>query len=322
MFRRKRSAQDFAAEIKAHLELEADDLEREGLSGGEARRKAHVTFGNVSTTRERSYLRNRWVGLDKLVRDLRFGLKSLAHSPGFAATAILTLALGIGANTAVFSVMNAVLLKSLPVREPDRLVYLRTSNAPRNTGTIDSHQTFSYPVYDALRHQSGAFSALMAYVPLSNSKVAVRYEAQPEEAEGDMVSGTFFSGLGVSLPRGRGFSDEDETTHAPIAVISYNYWTRRFARNPDVLGKTLFVNGVGITIVGVAAQGFEGVEAGASTDFWIPLQSRPELNAWGNPTENGKTYIANSTWWCLRLIGRLAPGATRSQVAAKLQPVF
>ncbi len=95
----------------------------------------------------------------------------------------------------------------------------------------------------------------MAYVPLSGNKVAVRYGAQPEEAEGDMVSGTFFSGLGVKLARGRGFTEQDETNHAAIAVISYNYWTRRFARNPDVLGKTLYVNGVPITIVGVAAAG-------------------------------------------------------------------
>ena len=96
----------------------------------------------------------------------------------------------------------------------------------------------------------------MAYVPLSGSKVAVRYGTQPEEAEGDMVSGTFFSGLGVKLARGRGFTERTRHDHAPIAVLSYNYWTRRFARNPDVLGKTLYVNGVAITIVGVAAAGF------------------------------------------------------------------
>ncbi len=226
-------------------------------------------FGNVGAARERFYMRDRWVGLDKLFRDLRFGLRSLAKSPGFAAAAILTLALGIGANTAVFSVMNAVLLKSLPVADPDRLVYLRTSNTPRGTGTIDSNSTFSYPVYDALRHRGGAFSPLIAYVPLSGSKVAVRYGSEPEEAEGDMVSGAFFSGLGVSLPLGRGFTEDDENNHAPLAVISYNYWTRRFGRNPDVLGKTLYVNGVPLTIVGAAAQGFEGVEPGHSTDFWI-----------------------------------------------------
>jgi predicted permease len=249
-------------------------------------------------------------------------LRSLWKSPGFTVTAILTLALGIGANTAVFSVMNAVLLRSLPVTDPDHLVYLRTSNSPRGTGTIDSNETFSYPVYDALRQQTQTLSPVMAYAPLSGSKVAVRYEGQPEEAEGDMVSATFFSGLGVRLERGHGFSEDNERNHAPVAVISYNYWTRRFARNAEVLGKTLYVNGVPITIVGVAADGFEGVESGRSTDFWIPLQSRPELNAWGNPAEDGKTYIANPTWWCLRMIGRLSPSVTRAQALAQIQPIF
>jgi predicted permease len=322
MFRRKRSAADFAEEIKAHLELEADELRSEGLSEDEARWKARREFGNVRVAQERFYMKDRWVGLDKALRDLRFAFRSLRQSPGFAITAILTLALGMGANTAVFSVMNAVLLRSLPVADPQHLVFLRTSNPPRGTGTIDSNLTFSYPVYDALRKQSRGLSPVIAYVPLSGNKVAVRYGAQPEEAEGDMVSGTFFSGLGVNLPLGRGFSDQDETDHAPIAVLSYNYWTRRFAREPDVLGKTLFVNGVPMTIVGIAAQGFEGLEGGNSTDFWIPLQNRRELNAWGNPPQDGKLYIADSTWWCLRMIARIAPGVSRTQAVAQLQPVF
>ena len=322
MFQHKRSAEDFAEEIKAHLELEADDLRHEGLSDGEAHRKARSGFGSVPAAQERFYLKSRWAGLEKLLRNLRFGFRSLRQSPGFALTAILTLALGIGANTAVFSVMNAVLLRSLPVADPDRVVYLRTSNPPRGTGTIDSNETLSYPVYDALRRQSRTLSQVIAYVPLSGSKVSVRIGAQPEQAEGDMVSGVFFSGLGIKLPLGRGFTEQDERDHAPISVLSYNYWTRRFARNPDVLGKTLFVNGVPTTIVGVAAQGFEGAEPGHSTDFWIPLQSRPELNAWGNPLQDGKTYLANPTWWCLRLIARIAPGVTRAQVIAELQPVF
>jgi predicted permease len=322
MLKRKRSAEDFAEEIKAHLALEADDLQHEGLSKDEAQWKARQQFGNVRAAQERFYMRGRWVGLNKLGRDLRFGLRSLRQSPGFAVTAILTLALGVGANTAVFSVMNAVLLRSLPVSDPSRLVYLRTSNPPRGTGTIDTNKTFSYPVYDALRKQSDGVSPLIAFVPLSGGKVAVRYGSQPEEAEGDMVSGAFFSGLGVNLPLGRGFSEQDETNHAPIAVISYNYWTRRFARNPDILGQTLFVNGVPTTIVGITAEGFEGVEGGSSTDFWIPLQNRPELNAWGNPPDEGKTYINDPTWWCLQLIARLAPDVTRAQASAQLQPVF
>jgi predicted permease len=322
MFKRKRSAKDFAEEIKTHLELEADELRGEGLSGDEAQWKARRTFGNVRAAQERFHMKGHWVALDKLLRDIRFGLRSLRQSPGFTATAVLTLGLGIGANTAVFSVMNAVLLKSLPVSDPGRLVYLRTSDQPRGTGTIDTNQTFSYAVYDALRRQHGGLSPVMAFVPLSGNKVAVRVGTEPEEAEGDMVSGTFFSGLGVSLPLGRGFSEEDEAKNAPLAVISYNYWTRRFTRDPDVLGKTIYVNGVPMTIVGVAGAGFEGLEAGGSTDFWIPLQNRRELNAWGNPTEDGKLYIADPTWWCMRMIGRLAPGVSRTQALAQVQPLF
>ena len=256
------------------------------------------------------------------LHDLRYAARQLRKTPGFTLVCIVTLALGIGANTAVFSVMNAVLLRSLPVADPSRVVYLRTSDQPRGTGTIDTHQTFSYAVYDELRRADRGLSPVMAYVPLSASKVAVRYGTQPEEAEGDMVSGTFFSGLGVKLARGHGFTNEDEANHAPITVLSYNYWARRLAQDPNVLGRTLYVNGVPITIVGVAAVGFEGVEAGNSTDFWIPLQSRGELNAYGNPTEDGKTYIADPKWWCMRLIGRLAPGATKKQAVAELQSVF
>ena len=322
MFKRKRSAEDFKAEIEAHLELEAEDLRQEGMSEDEAHRKARCEFGSLPAAQERFYLQGRLAWVEKLLRDLRFACRSLLHSPGFAITAILTLALGIGANTAVFSVMNAVLLRTLPVRDPSRLVYLRTSNPPKGTGTIDTTQTFSYAVYDVLRHEKSGLAPIMAYVPLSSSKVAVRYGASPEEAEGDMVSGTFFSGLGVHLPLGRGFNEEDETRHAPIVVISYNYWTRRFSRDPDVLGKTLYVNAVPMTIVGITSAGFEGVEAGSSTDFWIPLQDRRELNAWGNPPEDGKLYTSDATWWCLQLVGRLAPGANRSQALAQLQPVF
>ena len=120
MFRRKRSAEDFAEEIKTHLELEADELQSSGLSEDEARWKARREFGNVRAAQERFNLKGRWVGLENLLRDLRFGLRSLRQSPGFTATAIVTLALGVGANTAVFSLMNAVLLRSLPVSDPDR----------------------------------------------------------------------------------------------------------------------------------------------------------------------------------------------------------
>jgi predicted permease len=322
MFKQKRSAEDFAEELQAHIQLEVDELRLEGMSEEEARRQARRKFGSVRREQEHFYMQGRWGWLDKCLRDLKHAFRSLLASPAFTITAVVTLALGVGANTAVFSVMHTVLLRTLPVKDADRLVYLWTTPPPHGTGTVNKNETFSYPVYDALRNQNGGMEAVMAYVPLSGSKVGVRIGAQPEEAEGDMVSGDFFSGLGVSLQRGRGFTAGDEKDHAPLAVISNDYWTRRFSRDPDVLGTTLYVNGVGLTIVGVAARGFEGLEAGRSTDFWIPLQSRPELNAWGNPLDEGKTYMANPTWWCLRLIGRLRPGVTKAQAVAQLQPVF
>jgi predicted permease len=322
MFWRKRSAEDFAEEIKAHLELETEDLRNEGLSPEEAQRRAKQAFGSVRAVQEQFYIKGRWQWLDRIARDLRFGFRSLRHSPGFALTAILTVALGVGANTAVFSVMNAVLLRSLPVADPSRVVYLRPSNPPRNAGTIASQETISYPVYADLRRQVRAMQPVIAYVPLATGKVAVRVDALPEEAEGEMVSGQFFSGLGVGMALGHGFSEQDETSHAPLAVLSYKYWTRRFERDPSVAGKTLYVNSLPMTIIGVAAKGFEGVETGESADFWIPLQNRPELNAYANPPEDGKLYIANPKWWCLRLIGRLAPGVSKAQALAQLQPVF
>ncbi len=322
MFWRKRSAEDFAEEIKAHLELEADDLKQEGLSEDEARWKARREFGNVRAAQERFYLKDRWGWWDKLLRDLRFGLRSMRQSPGFAVTAILTLALGIGVNTAVFSVMNAVLLRSLPIADPQQVVLLNTSNSPRGTGTINGYDTFSYPVYDALRRQSGVLSDVIAIGALSADKVNVRIGAQPETAEADMVSSNFFSALGVKLARGRGFTTQEEADPAQVMVISYSYWTRRFSRDPNVLGKTLYVKGVPFTVVGVTAEGFEGTEAGQSMDFWIPLQNRIEFNVLGNPPEDGKLYQQDQTWWCLRLMGRLAPGVSREQAVLRLQKVF
>jgi predicted permease len=322
MFRQKRSAEDFAAEIKAHLELEADEWKQEGMSEDQARTQARREFGNVAAAQERFHLKDRWLWLDKLRRDVRFALRGLRHSPGFAATAILTLALGVGANTAVFSVMNAVLLRSLPVSDPERVVSLLTSKTPNRTDVIDDHNTFSYPVYDALRRQKGALSQVIAVAQLSGGKVSVRVGSQPEQAEADMVSGNFFSGLGVKLARGRGFTVEDEKDHAAVTVLSYRYWVSRFARDPNVLGSTLFVKGVPFTVIGVSAEGFEGTEPGQSLDFWIPLQNRTEFNVLGNPPDKGRLYQQDPTWWCIQLFGRLAPGVNQRQALAQLQNVF
>ncbi|HXW92692.1 MAG TPA: ABC transporter permease [Terriglobales bacterium] len=260
-----------------------------------------------------------------LAQDLRYGLRQLGKSPGFTAVAIITLALGIGANTAVFSVMNAVLMRSLPVRDPQRLYYIEIGNGqdepPSATNTGNGNTSFSEPVFEALRQRRDVFADLMAYAPLSIAKVAVRYGDSPEEAEGEEVSGNFFSGLTAQIVRGRGLTLEDERQHAPVAVISDSYWTRRFGRSRSVLGSTIFVKSVPFTIIGISAPGFHGVEPGVSTDFWVPLQNRPELNAWGGPAALSSLY-GTPQWWCLRMMARLRENVTPAQAEAALPSTF
>lgn len=259
--------------------------------------------------------------LSTVAQDVRFALRQLRRTPAFAAVAVLTLALGIGANTAVFSVMNAVLLRSLPVRDPQQLVYLHTSNFPGGqTGYGDTSMRMQ--VYQALREQKQVFSDLMAWVPLSTSQgIAIRYGAEPEEARGDMVSGNFFPGLGVAAARGRLFSMEDEQNHTQNAVLSYDYWTRRFARDPSVVGHPLFIKGVPFTIVGVAAPGFVGLDEENATDLWIPFQVGDAIRPWGS-SPSSKDTLYGARWWFLLTIGRLQPGITPKQAEAQLNPVF
>jgi predicted permease len=323
LFRKEPRERELADEMESHLQLHIEHNLRLGMSPAEARREAIMKLGGIEQTKENYRERRGLPLLETTFQDCRYALRLLQKNPGFTLVAALTLALGIGGNTAVFSVMNSVLLRNLPLPHPEQLMFLRLPNdqpaGASNTG--DGDTSFSDPVFEQLRKEHAAFSDLMAYVPLAIGKVAVRIGEDPEEAEADMVSGNFFSGLGAAFSRGRGFTLEDETAHAPLVVLSYSYWTGRFARNPSVLGQTIYVKGLPFTIIGVTAQGFYGIEPGASTDFWIPLQNRAELNAWGQPASQNTLY-GTPSWWCLRLIGRLAPHVTAPQALANLDPVF
>ncbi|HEY1499616.1 MAG TPA: ABC transporter permease [Acidobacteriaceae bacterium] len=258
-----------------------------------------------------------------MLSDLKYAWRQLRKAPGFALTAVVTLALGIGANTAIFSVMHAVLLRMLPVPEPQQLYYLTHASGPDNIGSTGNYpQTFGINVYSRMRADRSVFSDLIAYVPLSFNKVAARYGDSPEEIEADEVSGNFFSALGVHMAAGRPFANADEDQHSQVAVISYGYWTRRFQRDPGVIGKAIYINGVPMTVVGVSASHFFGVESGGSaTDLWIPLQNRPELNAWGVPATSHMLYNSPN-WWNLMLIARLRPGVPEKQAVARMEPLF
>jgi predicted permease len=258
-----------------------------------------------------------------LAQGLRYTFRQLAKSPVFTGVCILTIALGIGANTAIFSVMNAVVLRTLPVPNPQQLVYFHLRNQPLSTSqTGFGDMSMSMPVFEAMRTRREVFKDVIGFAPLAFDKVAVRVGAEPEEVLGEMVSGNFFSGLGVQPVLGRGFTPEDESTHAPIAVLSYAWWRRRFAGDKEILGKNFYVKGVPVTIVGVAPPGFYGVDPTHSTmDFWIPLSNRPELNAWGTPSTDHTLY-GSPEWLALDMLGRLQPGVSPEQAVAELTPAF
>jgi predicted permease len=244
----------------------------------------------------------------------------MAANPLFAAVIVLTLALGIGANTAIFSVINAVVLRTLPVRDPQNVFLLRTEpgqpNGAGNTGNGDS--SFSEYVFEQLRQNRHAFSDVMAYVPMGFNKIAVRSGNKFEEVAGEMVSGNYFSGLGVPAVCGHLLSPRDERAHNQVAVLSYGYWNRSFAHDCGVVGQALLIKGVPFTIIGVAGPRFIGLN-GDPVDLWVPLQTRPDFNAWGSQGDN---YYTAPNWWCILVAARTAPGLTAKQVEAAAAPTF
>src|SRR5215469_2507678 len=240
----------------------------------------------------------------------------LAKNPGFALVAILTLALGIGANTAIFSLTDQVLLRALPVRNPEQLVIVRAPGYKTGHVSSDSDDavSFSYPEYEDLRDRAPAFAGLLARFGLALNVAA---NGQTELADGELVSGNYFEVLGVRPELGRVFSSSDETAPGanPVAVLSYGYWTRRFGKDPGILNQPLMVNGSSLTVVGIAQPGFSGVQIGRSTDMFIPML----MKALMTPGWDGLN-ARNDAW--LNMIGRLSPGFTVKIAEAAIAPAF
>jgi predicted permease len=322
LFVQRRADTAFDEEMSTHLELLAEKYQREGMSAKEAWRAARRQFGNTTLLQQRQRESRTTMFFENVWRDVRYGARQLAKTPVFTIVCVLTLALGVGANTAVFSVMHAVLMKMLPVQDASRVFYLHTTGWPDGASqTGDADTSFSYPIYQALRKQGG-LQEVMAFIPMSFSgKAPVRVGTVPEEAAGDMVSGNYFQGLGVGMELGRGFVQRDQDDHTGVAVISERFWATHYGRSRDIVGKTLYIKSIPFTIVGVARKGFEGTEGKLSLDFWIPLQSRPEFNAWGSPAEDGM-YLTRQNFWCMKLMVRAAPGVSREQALARAQGIF
>ena len=246
----RRSDEDFAEEIRTSIAIDADQLAADGMSPDEARAAAHRAFGNVTSARERFYESRRVMWLDDLRRDLRLAWRSLGRNRGFTLAAVITLALGIGANTTIFSLINTVMLRPLPVRQPEQLVELlfKFPGDPRLN-------MYSWTDYVRLRDENHVFSDLLA---ISRSRHEVMGElVEPEVVDAMYVGGTFFDALGVQSAIGRLISSRNDrvgSSDAAVAVISWSYWQSRFNLDAAVLGRSLSVDGVPTTIIGVSSR--------------------------------------------------------------------
>ncbi len=253
--------------------------------------------------------------MSALLQDLKYGLRMLGRNPGFTAIAVLTLALGIGANTAIFSLLNAVMLRQLPVQEPGQLVLLGTGNGRGSTDTFAFTRLYSYPFYREMQQKNQVFSEVSAVLSLffEHMHGTVEGSGSLESMNVQLVSGTYFSMLGVKPMMGRMFSrsDDDPEGGQPIAVASYAWWNRRFSRDPSILGKTVTFGSTVYTIVGVAPPEFFGTEVGEAPDLWIPLSMEKQVS----PGWNG----LDDKWFeSLEILGRLKPGVTVSQAEANV----
>jgi len=292
----RRTEDDVNEEIRTHLEMQADDLVAEGVPADRARAAARQEFGSVALTRELLYERGRLPWLDDLVRDLRHSVAMYRRAPGFTFAVIVTLALGIGLNTAIFSFVNALLLRPLPVPQSHRLVSIYTSDF-----SGPARGSSSYPDYADFRdHARDIFSGLAAYsmdlMNLSDGIVSDR-------VQGHVVTQNYFSVVGVDVARGRVFAPADED----VVVVSHGLWQRLLGGREDILGRRLTINGRPSVVIGVAPPGFTGLLRGLPADLWLPLERQPQ--------HADRRAERGSRW--LSVVGRLADGVElpRAQAA-------
>jgi predicted permease len=294
LFRRGQFHRDLDEEMADHVHMKAGELSNEGIPPEEAQCKARQEFGNALLLREKS--RDAWgfAWLETFLQDIRYGARQLRRNPGFTIVAVTILALGIGANTAIFTLVDAVILRTLPVRRPGQLVILKWS-ARRWPSTRGSYYyggcpgagasaaavkpagcSFSYPVFNEIELEKTDFSGVFAFT--GSYRFDTSFGGRVGSATAQFVSGGFFQTLSERSVVGRLLVLADDATGAaPAVVLSYGYWQSRFGGDPSIVGKTLFVNRAGFTIVGVSASRFLGLETGIPVDLWIPLGCQPSV---------------------------------------------
>ncbi|MGB7137523.1 MAG: ABC transporter permease, partial [Acidobacteriaceae bacterium] len=312
-------------ELRFHLESRTEDLMRSGLPREEALRRARAEMGSLAAAREnaRQAWGTRWT--DELRGDLRYALRMLVKSPGFAAIAVGSLALGIGANTAIFSLAKHMLLDRLNVPRAAELRLFSWRSARKSAvhsswGDWDSNAkgvlstSFSYPVYQLLRHQNHQLADLFAFKNVGRLNVTAN--GQAEVVQGDLVSGNFYQQMEVQPQLGRAIGPADDTVGAPpVAVISDSYWASRFDRSPSVIGKTLLVNLVDVSIIGVNPPGFTGAKGTQnSPELFLPFSVQPQVF----PYHGADSLLTSDKIWWMQIMARVPPGVGEARAQAAL----
>ena len=297
-------------ELRFHLEQRSADLIACGMSAEEAAQEARRRCGNLLSARQQSRDVKLAARLESILADARFGFRIMAKAPLVTAAAILSLALAIGSCTASFSLLDSLVLRPLPVREPDRLVYLAYPGSRDHTEKFGN--SFSYPMFRVLRDASRGYADLMVMSYQVRRRVAPPGSSDTEKLYVQWVSGNIFEQLGVVPAMGRVLTQEDDQKpgERPVAVLSYSYWVRRFGADPRILGRWLKVDDTEVQVVGVARRGFTGVEPGIVTDIWLPAMM------WN------KAAFEEWRWDWFRILGRLEKGATLKAAEQVLAATF
>jgi len=313
-FRLRRLEDDLDRELQYHIDRRVTDLIHSGLAEPEARRRAALELGGATQVREevRDIWLTRW--LRDFLYDLRFSARSFRRSPSFTATAVLSLALGIGATTALYSLVDQVILHALPVRQPERLVLIDWNGFQAATMGFGTYDLMSYPICRDLQLQDRVFEGVLCRAS-TNVNLSTGGENAPATAE--IVSGTYFAVLGVQPALGRLFTKEDDQTPgtSPAIVLSYDFWKTQLEAAPDIVGRKVFVNRYPMTVIGVAAQGFRGIDVGDVPVLWIPAV----MSAQAIPGFD-RMLDRRARW--MQVLGRLRPDLTLTQAQAGLQPWF
>ncbi len=318
LMRRKQFDADLKEEMRLHLELREQEQIQTGLSPREARQAASRRFGNATVLKQKSHMAWGWDWLESFVHDIAYGSRAMLRSPALTTVALLSLALGIGANTAIFSLLDAVMLRSLPVRDPAQLILLGKGNISGITGDFARTELYSYPFYRQMREENQVFSDTAAIFSMTNDVhgfVEGRTESEPMNVQ--LVSGTYFTTLGVRAFVGRTLNDADDNSEGdhPVAVISYAWWKRSLAQDPNVLNRKLKLGATTYNIIGVAPPEFFGTKVGEAPDMWVPLSMVKEV-----PPHYGgyKDNFSES----LLIMARLKPGISISEATSNVNLLF